>query len=307
MHPHPSYAMSPGLYAWDLYADGASPVSGARVLSCSDHMSPRAGFQSAAFYPGMEAYINLPAFEAFKASMVGHCSQYRSVPAAVLFTLFFSVAVLFALQESLPQISLSGVPLGAVVVVLAGGHVLSMKSRLNKSNERVDDRVRAELSRVNAGLEGRAHLTLHVANAGLCVARGRRLEREVRLARGAAPAATHVHVPWRSTATNDAHHAPHAPPRAPEPYYPPMMMAMPPQTAAPHTAEGENARNASAAEKAPYYAGDAENATKEIFVAAVPEGVVGGAEFVATSPSGRVVSVTAPLNARPGLEFQVHA
>jgi hypothetical protein len=86
-----------------------------------------------------------------------------------------------------------------------------------------------------------------------------------------------------------------------------MMMAMPPQTAAPHTAEGENARNAAAAEKAPYYAGDAENATKEIFVAVVPEGVVGGAEFVATSPSGRVVSVTAPLNARPGLEFQVHA
>ena len=73
MQQHPSYAMSPGLYAWDLYADGASPVSGARVLSCSDHMSPRAGFQSAAFYPGMEAYINLPAFEAFKASMVGHC------------------------------------------------------------------------------------------------------------------------------------------------------------------------------------------------------------------------------------------
>ena len=172
--------------------------------------------------------------------------------------------------------------------------MLSMKSRLNKSNESVDDRVRAELSRVNAGLEGRAHLTLHVANAGLCVTRGRRLEREVRLTRGAAP-----------TATNDAHHAPYAPPRAPEPYYPPMTMAMPSQTAAPHTAEG-SARNASTA-SAPYYAGVAENAKKEIFVAVVPEGVVGGAEFVATSPSGRVVSVTAPLNARPGLEFQVHA
>lgn len=294
MQQHSSYAMSPGLYAWDLYADGASPVSGARGASCSDHMSPRAGFRSAAFYPGMEAYMSLPAFEAFKAAMVGHCSQYRSVPAAVLYALFFSVALLFGLQESLPPLSLSGVPLGAVVVVLAGGQVLSMKSRLNKSNESVDDRVRAELSRVNAGLEGRAHLTLHVANAGLCVARGRRLEREVRLTRGAAP-----------TATNDAHHAPHAPPRAPEPYYPPMMMAMPPQTAAPHTAEG-SARNASTA-SAPYYAGVAENAKKEIFVAVVPEGVVGGAEFVATSPSGRVVSVTAPLNARPGLEFQVHA
>lgn len=46
---------------------------------------------------------------------------------------------------------------------------------------------------------------------------------------------------------------------------------------------------------------------KEIFIAVVPKGVEGGASFQTTAPSGRKITVVAPLGGRQGLEFQVHA
>jgi hypothetical protein len=55
------------------------------------------------------------------------------------------------------------------------------------------------------------------------------------------------------------------------------------------------------------YAGDVEAGGKEIFIAIVPKGVDGGVDFRVTSPNGRVVTVTAPVGARQGLEFQVYA
>ena len=273
----PSYMTPPVLYAWDLYADGEIP----NPARASHQRSFRGGFGSAAFYPGMEAFMSPPAFEAFKGAMVQHCAQYRSRGAPFAYVLFFAAGFAFALSSVLPEteLDLSGVPIGLIVVVSMILSVRVLMSRVDRHNAGVDDRVRAELARVNAALAGRAHVTLYVADHGLCARRAQNLQREARLSPGAEPTPTVLVPPAYA-----------APPSAPTPYYPQVAMAsLPNVTTASETTTGDG------------------TSAKEIFVVAVPEGVAGGAAFSATTPTGRVVRVTAPRNARPGLEFQAHA
>ena len=293
-----SSMMPAGVVGWNLFRDGEPVDNGFGMRgACANEA---VGFGNASLPTGAQVLMPVPVFNEFKAKMMELCASYKVFQTKFLgMLLVIPMVVGFVFMGTVD----SEVPWPLIFVSFLALPAVFWKGSVCRHNEQVDHQIRAYLPHINSTLAGKGSVTLFTLHVGLLKPKHATPRREIHL--GPAPGMV-VHIVDPGLPGYD-------PQTAGQPgYYPQSAQVQPIQY--PQPAQGQpgyypnvNSPGMNATAPAGAYAGDVEAGGKEIFIAIVPKGVDGGVDFRVTSPNGRVVTVTAPVGARQGLEFQVYA